>query len=680
MGSISEASGAIDTSFTIEAEWIGSPQWMSGVDNGYETFNGSMTRGHNFYGSNLLPSQFAPVEIRFNSDSTQWSKVRVFKRYGYTSVGIGKFPGSAWDMTDINNPRRLNLLILECYTCLEPISGPANLRWDPDTSANGKYEFLFVMLSDYDSTGQSYADSNVLQDDMDNLYAWWPRVAPGHTFFETNTAVLKITPNIGLNANASENSIELSWINPGPAPDHFNIYFAADSLANNFLAEVAGTERTFTHGGLSIEQKFYYRIKSFDAANNEIYSSPVQSAKTREITISISLFGQWNQRNDYGGVWGYTDSVTGIEYALLCSRSQGLSIINITDTPFVEVGFVPRGSFGIGTQEVRTYSHYAVVVADGGSSGIIDLSDVSNPQVVSTLPSGQHTLQIYENYLFFAGGGGPSGIEIFDISNPLAPDSVSTYSPYYYHDYAIRNDTLAAFAINGQGIDILDISNIASPALIGHFNYPSSGAHNGVFSNDGKYLFIGDEIGQGNWTRVFDVSDLNNVSYVSDIIVNPYSVVHNCETKGDHLYIAHYVDGLRIWNVADPLEPYEVAFYDTHPQSNFGYNGAWGVYPFFASGKIIVGDMLNGLFVFESVLLGNSCCDGQRGDFNGDGKPTSDILDLTYLIDDMFRGGPDPQCSTEADLNSDSAPATILDLTYIINEIFRGGPDMPPCP
>ncbi|HEX2896421.1 MAG TPA: choice-of-anchor B family protein, partial [candidate division Zixibacteria bacterium] len=306
--------------------------------------------------------------------------------------------------------------------------------------------------------------------------------------------------------------------------------------------------------------------------------------------------------------------------------------------------------------------------------------DIDNPQVISTIPGGQHTLQVYKDYAIFAGGDSPLGLEIYNISDPYNPAFVSSYDPFYYHDYAIRNDTVAGFGIYGNGIDLIDISNIAQPDLIGHFNYTGSGAHNGVFSNDGQYLFIGDEIGQGPWTRVFDVSDPLYVEQVSDIIVDPNVVVHNCEIKGDHLYIAHYVLGLRVWNVEDPMLPYEVAFYDTFPQVGGGYNGAWGVYPHFASGKIIVSDMANGLFVFESLLLGNSCCEDVRGDIDDDGDATADIMDLNYLVNDIFRGGFDPPCAVEADLNNDGRPAAMFDLHYLINFLFRGGPGFISCP
>jgi len=61
------------------------------------------------------------------------------------------------------------------------------------------------------------------------------------------------------------------------------------------------------------------------------------------------------------------------------------------------------------------------------------------------------------------------------------------------------------------------------------------------------------------------------------------------------------------------------------------------------------------------------------GDVNNDGTPST-VLDLTYLIDDIFRGGPDAVFPQSADLNGDGTPATVLDLTFMVDDIFRGGP------
>lgn len=78
------------------------------------------------------------------------------------------------------------------------------------------------------------------------------------------------------------------------------------------------------------------------------------------------------------------------------------------------------------------------------------------------------------------------------------------------------------------------------------------------------------------------------------------------------------------------------------------------------------------------TYLPPSCCVGIRGDFDGNGT-TADIQDLTYLIDDIYRGGPSSPCPEEADLDNNGTPSQVQDLTYLINDLFRGGPNPPDC-
>jgi len=75
----------------------------------------------------------------------------------------------------------------------------------------------------------------------------------------------------------------------------------------------------------------------------------------------------------------------------------------------------------------------------------------------------------------------------------------------------------------------------------------------------------------------------------------------------------------------------------------------------------------------------SSCCVGNRGDIDSDGSRAT-VSDLTYLINDIFRGGPDPVCPAAADLDNNGQPSTVIDLTYLIDNIFRGGPAPPACP
>ncbi|MCH7947803.1 MAG: VCBS repeat-containing protein [candidate division Zixibacteria bacterium] len=77
---------------------------------------------------------------------------------------------------------------------------------------------------------------------------------------------------------------------------------------------------------------------------------------------------------------------------------------------------------------------------------------------------------------------------------------------------------------------------------------------------------------------------------------------------------------------------------------------------------------------------GSPCCVGRRGDMNGDDTNDPNILDLTYLVDFIFRGGVATACFEEGDANGDCSSNNIIDLTFLVDFIFRGGPSPGPCP
>jgi hypothetical protein len=146
----------------------------------------------------------------------------------------------------------------------------------------------------------------------------------------------------------------------------------------------------------------------------------------------------------------------------------------------------------------------------------------------------------------------------------------------------VRGDTMYTAGIFGDGIDIVDISNRAAPTLINRFNYSSSGAHNICSTASGSYIYVGDEIGSGQWTRIFDVRDPMNVELVGQIVLDPTTTVHNCHRLGDQLYVGYYDgNGARVYDISNPVSPVEIAYYET------GTGMMWSVYPHLPSGKII---------------------------------------------------------------------------------------------
>jgi hypothetical protein len=87
------------------------------------------------------------------------------------------------------------------------------------------------------------------------------------------------------------------------------------------------------------------------------------------------------------------------------------------------------------------------------------------------------------------------------------------------------------------------------------------------------------------------------------------AIDHNGYTKGNDFYLANYRAGLRIMDISnlDSANMNEIGFFDTFPTSNSNqFNGAWSVYPYFASGSIIISDIERGLFVVKkNAILSN---------------------------------------------------------------------------
>lgn len=158
--------------FTLK-EWdYDGPRWVSGVNWGGSQFFGGAEIGHLFFGSTMDAGDLKPIRIEWYNDPAEWSDAQVYWRdAGYAAQGIGKFPGKAFDISDPDNPRRVNICFVENDDGTGT-TGNHNMLWDmgltkPDGTihddatapANGGREYLFFMDSDYNG-GVDYDDNN----------------------------------------------------------------------------------------------------------------------------------------------------------------------------------------------------------------------------------------------------------------------------------------------------------------------------------------------------------------------------------------------------------------------------------------------------------------------------------------------------------------------------------------
>ncbi len=352
-------------------------------------------------------------------------------------------------------------------------------------------------------------------------------------------------------------------------------------------------------------------------------------------TSSNVTLQAWIPLNNFQGnpasgndCWGYV-SPSGREYAIM-GVSNGYNFVEVTNpTSPVIVGFIagPESLW----HDIKIIGDRAYGVSEAGSGiQVIDLSDIDNGNVVHVTDKVQAghstTHNIVANpdsgFLYLSGGNiSNGGLVAVSTTNPDNPTIVGAWSDMYVHDAQVVSYTSGPMAgkeiaycasgFNGgfssPGIRVVDVTNKNNMQTIATVQWPNAGySHQCWLSEDRQLLYVNDELDEMNGlvstttTHVIDVSNPANPSLLGTFTTGLPSIDHNLYTKGNFIYEANYRSGLRVFDATDPINPTEIAFFDTFPGSDSpNFNGAWSVYPYLPSGTIIVSDLERGLFILD---------------------------------------------------------------------------------
>ncbi|MBT4678385.1 MAG: choice-of-anchor B family protein [Flavobacterium sp.] len=357
--------------------------------------------------------------------------------------------------------------------------------------------------------------------------------------------------------------------------------------------------------------------------------------------ISVSTLANTSGNPEGSDVWGWTDPETGKEYAI-AAMTNSTAFVDITDP--INPVFLGRLNSNSGSnywRDVKIYGNYAFIVADNvGNHGmqVFDLTrlrDVTSPEtlspnVVYNDVTSCHNIVINEAsaVAYLVGCNNYSGGPHFvDISDPLNPTSLGGYSlDGYTHDAQVITYNGPDTAYTGKEIlvgsnenkvVILDVTDKSTIIKIAEFDYPQIGyTHQGWFTDDQRYFLLGDETDEQNYgintrTLVFDFQDLDNPTQIDTYYGASNAIDHNGYVQGTDFFMASYRAGMRVLDISNiggtDNQLTEIGYFDTYPQNNgTAFNGAWSVYPYFASGNIIINDIERGLFVVrKSGTLGS---------------------------------------------------------------------------
>lgn len=357
--------------------------------------------------------------------------------------------------------------------------------------------------------------------------------------------------------------------------------------------------------------------------------------------------------------WGWTDSSTGREYAIM-GVNNGTAFIDITDsTSPIYLGKLPTATVISSWRDMKVYNDHVYIVSEAADHGLqvfnltklrgVESKQVFSADYVDKSFGNAHNIAINEDsgYAYIAGAG-LNGVYAFNLSNPLAPQLELEGSQFgYSHDAQIviyngpDQDYLGKEIYIGSNEDrvvFIDVSNKNEPQLISTFLYDHQYTHQSWLTDDHKYALLGDELDEldseyelkvdaKTRTIVIDLTDLDDPVLHHNHEAETKAIDHNGYVKGTEFFLASYTAGLRVLDVLniDQKSISESGFFNTYhvddhsgivkktsstkwsdPGDHSGkkgnseaFNGAWSVYPYFKSENIIVSDINSGLFIVK---------------------------------------------------------------------------------
>jgi hypothetical protein len=212
---------------------------------------------------------------------------------------------------------------------------------------------------------------------------------------------------------------------------------------------------------------------------------------------------------------------------------------------------------------------------------------------------------------------GKQGVLIYDLkTDPMNPILLWKIDDFYVHDVFVTGDTLYTSNIEEGEFMVYDVSNPTLPIVLGKHTTKGKFTHNVWTTTSGDYAFTTDEINGGS-IGSYDVNDLSDIEHLDDFkkFPNGVEMPHNVTVKDSILYISYYKEGLVVVDAQRPNNLVEIASFDTDTNlSGSNSGGAWGVYPYLTSGKVLISDIKKGLYVFDVERVGAAFLEGKITD------------------------------------------------------------------
>jgi len=239
-----------------------------------------------------------------------------------------------------------------------------------------------------------------------------------------------------------------------------------------------------------------------------------------------------------------------------CSFEDGLwkiDISNISNPVFLSRVFTPfytlkQGQI-IGANDILVEGDYAYI---GDHEGV-RIVNINSMELLSTYSLKRaHSLYLQGTNLYVVDG---TGFWVFDVSNPVAPDSIGFYEKAGAVGLDIVNNYAYVSDTGSTGLTILDISTPESPVFVSEYTTPGCG--NKIIVANG-YAFIADHT---NGLEIVDVNNPLNPTFKSNVAISGAAV--NVEMIDSQYVVisASTPSSIEVIDVSNPDIPFIAASY-----------------------------------------------------------------------------------------------------------------------
>ncbi len=339
------------------------------------------------------------------------------------------------------------------------------------------------------------------------------------------------------------------------------------------------------------------------------------------------------------------------QYALATVGKAGLDLVDISDAsnPTIVTNLVIPGS----TLKVELKGTLAFVLTSEGGLYTVSLSNLPNLELIGSCSLGYPALSmaVAGNFVYI-GGDVYSGFFVVNVVNPSAP-TVTGLLSLGHSILSIAPAGSLVYIYTYPGLMTINVSNPYNPYSL-NVMYPAIWPSTDMCVS-GSYLYVGLE----NRLQTFDISDPSSPTLLNECVPTiPDGRLLSMALQENRLYVSYdNSNGVFASNVTESANPHS-AGYAQMLGSGYGIDVA-GNRICVAAGQALT------TFSASSFIVGDA-----------DASGGIDISDAVFLIGYIFGGGPAPSPIRSGDADC-SGSIDISDVVYLIAYIFAGG--APPC-